>query len=137
VFISYVREDNNKAEQLRSDLLQIGFAVWMDVYDLRPGEIWKEKIKESIEKQDFVVVCLSQRAVSKNGFFWVELREILDRQSYIRFGQVFLIPIRFDECEIPREIREFHCEDLFPDWKRGVERVAASINSYYKQRNSA
>jgi len=135
VFMSYVKENNNEAERLRSELLSRGFAVWKDTYDLNPGERWKEKIQEALEKQDFVVVCLSRVAVSKIGFFQVELKEALERQRYMPSAQVYLIPIKFEECELPRELREFHCEDLFPNWENGVERVATSIRSYYKRSN--
>jgi len=44
------------------------------------------------------------------------------------FDAVFLVPVRFEECPVPRRIAEqVQYVDLFPDWKRGVRQVVRAI----------
>jgi len=39
-------------------------------------------------------------------------------------GEIFTIPARLDNCEIPYEkLRKLHYADQFPDWNRGVKRL--------------
>ena len=42
VFISYVRENSNVVERLRNILEEHGFDVWLDKYDIMPGERWED-----------------------------------------------------------------------------------------------
>ena len=40
--------------------------------------------------------------------------------------EIFLIPIRLDDCVVPSRIsRQTQYLDLFPDWKTGVRRLIA------------
>jgi hypothetical protein len=38
------------------------------------------------------------------------------------------VPLRLDGCSVPRSIqREFQYIDLFPDWARGIRRLATMM----------
>jgi hypothetical protein len=50
---------------------------------------------------------------------------------------VFILPIRFDECRVPRSIaRQLQYIDLFPDWPRGVRRLAAEMRGELARRTA-
>lgn len=130
VFLSYAREDLSSAEALRRDLMRSRVAVWMDRYDLLPGEPWEDIIREALSSRDFVVCCLSAQAVRKVGFFQVEMKEAVRAQERRPWGAVFLMPVRFSECQIPSCLASVHYVDLFPDWAAGVAKMVQAIRKY-------
>ena len=133
-FISYAREDEPAAERLRAELANRGVAVWKDNHALLPGESWEDVIAETIKSRDFVIVCLSRAATSKVGFFQVELKAALKWQQYRPTTQVYLIPARLEECEVPPELASFQYVNLYDDWQAGVNRLHAAIAKYASQK---
>jgi TIR domain-containing protein len=62
-FISYVREDGNKIDQLQQQLEAAGITVWRDTAELWPGEDWRLKIRYAIADYAFVfIACFSSQA---------------------------------------------------------------------------
>jgi hypothetical protein len=128
VFIAYVQEDLALARCLRSDLIAAGCAPWLDRDQLLAGQNWPRAIERAIDISDVFVACFSARSLAKNGQFQSELRYALDCARRRPLESVFVVPVRFEECPVPRRIAD-HVQyvDLFPDWKRGVRRVVRAI----------
>jgi hypothetical protein len=128
VFIAYVQEDAAYARFLYRDLTARGFAAWLDKKKLLPGQNWPRAIEAAIETSDFFIPCFSRNSVSKRGGFHSELRYALECASRLPLDEVFIIPVRLDECAVPRRVQaHIQYVDLFPDWNMGVERVAAAM----------
>lgn len=128
VFLAYVQEDSQSALRLYHWLRQQGLEPWMDKQKLLPGQNWPRAIEHAIEASDFFVACFSQRAVSKRGQFQAELRYALDCAARLPLEQIYLIPVRLEECQVPLRIsRQFQYLDLFPDWDKGARRLAAAM----------
>jgi hypothetical protein len=128
VFIAYASEDRASAERLFDDLAACGYSPWMDRRKLLPGQNWPERIEDAIISSDFFVACFSTKSVRKRGGFQTELRYALDCASSMPLDDVFLIPVRIDDCKLPARIeRETHWVDLFPDWRRGFGRIVEMI----------
>jgi hypothetical protein len=128
VFIAYVFEDGSSAERLYKDLLAFGLDPWLDKRKLLPGQNWPRAIERAIEVSDFFVACFSRSAVNKRGQFQSELRYALDCARRMPLDEIFLIPLRLDECRIPLPIQQsFHYVDMFPDWDRGLRRILAAM----------
>jgi TIR domain len=122
VFISYAKEDRPEARKLYKALKDHGLEPWMDEQNLLPGQNWPRAIERAIEVSDYVVMCFSRRSVNKRGFFQSELRYALDVAAYVPLNQIFLLPVRLTECEVPLQIaRHTQYIDLFPDWDTGVK----------------
>ena len=49
VFISYARVDGAFAGRLRDVLIKAGFAAYLDIHDIKPGEAWQERLTGLIE----------------------------------------------------------------------------------------
>jgi hypothetical protein len=97
----------------------------MDQENLVPGQNWPRAIERAIELSDFFVGCFSRRSVVKRGHFQCELRYALDLAAKVPLEDIFLVPVRLDECEVPRQIaRKTQYVDLFPNWEAGVERLS-------------
>lgn len=116
VFISYVREDSHQVDRLQSVLEAAGVRVWRDTADLWPGEDWRAKIRQAITDDAFVfLACFSRRSLARRKSYQNEELVLAIEQIRLRPpDEPWLIPVRFDECEIP-------------DWDIGGGRTLMSI----------
>jgi len=95
---------------------------------LLPGQDWPRRIQEAIESSDFFIACFSRNSVMKRGGFQVELRQALECAQRLPLDEVFIIPVRLDDCAVPARIRrETQYVNLFPDWDAGLDRVIRII----------
>lgn len=128
VFLAHVKEDTAITEQLYEALESAGFSPWMDVRKLLPGQNWPRAIEAAIETSDFFMACYSENSVNKKGGFQAEIRYALDCARQIPLDEIFLVPVRFNRCAVPRSIqRELQYVDLFPDWAAGLHRLIAMM----------
>ncbi len=128
VFIAYVEEDAFSARRLYAALEDAGLQPWLDKEKLMPGQNWPRSIERAIEVADFFVPCFSNRAVGKRGTFHSELRYAMDCARRLPLDDVFVMPVRLDNCEVPRQLAtRLQYVDLFPDWSRGVRRLLRVI----------
>jgi hypothetical protein len=134
VFISYAREDEEPAAQLYEQLHKRGYRPWMDIRDLRGGQEWEPVIKQALRDADFIVVCLSNRSLSKRGFIQREIRLALECYESMPFGQALLIPVRLEECQPPPPLSRFQYVDLFLG--EGFESLDQSIMEQWIERNA-
>lgn len=135
VFLAYVVEDREWANRLYGSLAHAGFSPWMDTHKLLPGQNWPRAIELAIESADLVVACFSSRSVDKRGGFQAEIRYALDCARRVPLDDIFLVPVRFDACRVPRSIqREWQYIDLFPNWTLGLDRLASTIRQEMHRR---
>ncbi|MEZ5354934.1 MAG: toll/interleukin-1 receptor domain-containing protein [Bryobacteraceae bacterium] len=124
IFIAYAVEDAVLADRLADELEARGFDPWLDRRKLLPGQNWPRSIERAIATAHCVIACLSKRSVGKRGFFQAEMRHALQCAALVPPGDIFFIPVRFDDCVAPPEIQgSIQYIDLFPDWVRGFERI--------------
>ena len=136
VFIAYVKEEQEAAERLYAALESAGFRPWMDVRKLLPGQNWPRAIEAAIEGAEFFVACFSKRSVNKRGGFQAEIRYALDCARRVPLEEIFLVPIRLDECRVPSSIRrETEYIDFFPDWAAGEGELVAMMRSEVERRS--
>ena len=113
IFLSYAKEDTSKVENIHRKLLREQLSPWIDFKDLRPGQNWNDAILNAIRTARFVLVFLSSHSITKRGYVQKEIGEALDSADKMPSGEVFIIPIRLDQCEIPNRLRQLHCIDMF------------------------
>jgi len=82
-------------------------------------------------------VCLSTNSVNKVGYIQKELRKVLDMADRKPEGTAFIIPIRLDECVIPRKMQSLHYVDYFPVEKQEVslQKLLESLKPPFDQYN--
>lgn len=94
--LSYATEDQAFAEKLHADLRNKGVNCWFAPHDLKIGDKLRTQIYEAIQKQDKLLLILSERAVKSD---WVE-REVelaFERERLLQETLV-LFPIRLDDA---------------------------------------
>lgn len=101
VFISYAREDLETAKQIFKFLKQNNLTPWLDKLNLLPGQDWELEIQKAIESSDYILICLSRHSVTKRGYIQKEFRKALSVLETIPDGDIYIIPIRLEECEVP------------------------------------
>ena len=135
VFLAYVEEDLRLVKRLYRTFEERGFRPWLDKKKLMPGQNWPRAIENAIQLSDFFVACFSQRGTSKRGTFHSELRYALNCASKVPLDEIFLVPVRLDDCIVPRRIsRQVQYVDLFPNWDAGVNRVIGVMLDQYDRR---
>jgi hypothetical protein len=102
---------------------------WLDEERLIPGQDWHLEIQKAVEASEAVIVCLSKGSVTKEGYVQRELRSILEQALEMPEGMVFILPVRLEECELPRSLRAWQWVDFFPadrkDW--AFQRLLAGL----------
>ena len=102
VFISYKREEREKAEAIAMRLKKEGYSVWWDA-QLLPGDRFHKAILDVIKAAKAAVVLWSKTAVESDF--------IRDEASCAKDLGI-LIPVRLEECEIPLGFRALQTLDL-------------------------
>jgi formylglycine-generating enzyme required for sulfatase activity len=86
---------------------------WLDKAKILPGQDWRLVIEKAVEDADVVIVCLSNQSVTKEGFVQREIKYSYDIALEKPEETIFLIPLRLDNCVVPRGLRSFHWVDYF------------------------
>lgn len=129
VFISYAREDREIAEKLYRDLQKPGVQPWIDSFDLGLGQPWEEAIRKAISECRYFVTLMSSRSVRKKGHVQKESRQALEIAKEYPEDEVFILPLRLDECEPTfAGIRRVQWGDLFPSYEEGLKKLLRVFN---------
>jgi hypothetical protein len=127
IFLSYAREDRPVADEIYTRLTRDGFSIWYDEKALRPGQDWELEISNAIQRSRAFLTCLSTRSVSKRGVFQKELRKSLDVAQEVPEGEIFILPIRLDDCEVPKSLSRYQwCDYREPD---DYEKIRESLEA--------
>ena len=118
-----------RVEQLYNDLVSFGFKPWMDKKDILPGEQWKSSIQKAIRNSDFFLACLSTRSVSKRSYIQIEFKDALKIWEEKLRDDIYLIPVRLDECNVPEDFRHLQWVDIFEPsgWERLLKAIQVGI----------
>lgn len=101
IFLAHASEDKPAVRDLYYKLKQCGYIPWLDEIDLLPGQLWRDEIPKAIKASDIFIACLSQQSVAKRGYVQREFRLALNKLSECIPGDIYLIPLLLNDCEIP------------------------------------
>ena len=131
-FLSYGGDDADLVAQFASGLEESGVDVFLDKWDILPGQpIWTT-IDRAIDESSWMILFLSSKTLLRKGVL-----EELDRgyqKAYERHGEDYLIPVALDEMgsllpSLPLGIRS---RNILPAYEYGldntVQRLKAIIN---------
>jgi hypothetical protein len=116
IFLSYAREDHERAEKIYSMINKLDRPVFYDKESLFPGMDWREKIEKTLETCKLVLILCSRHTEEKEGYFQKEIRYALERSEMMPEGRIFIMPIRFDEATIPRKMARYQWLDIKNDF---------------------
>jgi TIR domain-containing protein len=124
-FLSYSHADKEFAVELTDRLRQSGVDLWLDKYEIRPGDSLIDKIfSEGLSKTEFFLVLLSVASTQSK---WVQ--EELNAAMIKRIeGVTRIIPILKEHCEIPLQLRPFKWVDLSSSYETGLKDLVRVIH---------
>jgi formylglycine-generating enzyme required for sulfatase activity len=139
VFLCHASQDKPVVRELSRRLVGEGWIdTWQDEKNLLPGQDWRVKIEEAVEDADVVIICLSNHSVSKEGHVQKELRYAREIALEKPEDAIFLIPLRLDECEVPRGLRFYQWVDYFGEKKdSSYIALVTSLRLRYEQKLKA
>lgn len=126
IFVSYCRQDFDQVNKLYHMLKGAGYRPWLDKYDILAGRLWEDEIKKAVKECDFFLACISEHSVDRRGVIQKEIKFALDRWQEKLPGDIYLIPIRLADVELPESLNkiqwvDLHAEDGFHKLKRSLE----------------
>jgi hypothetical protein len=108
VFLSHSAADKPRVRALAERLVQAGMRIWLDDWNLRPGEDIYLGIERGMRTSRLLVLCMSPAAF---GSEWVSLERstaaFRDPTNRLRR----FVPILLADCDIPETIRRYKYVD--------------------------
>src|SRR6266540_1203125 len=138
VFLCHASQDKPIVRELYRRLNAEGWIdPWLDVEKLLPGQDWELEIEKAVEAADAVIMFLSNNSVTKEGFVQKELRFVLGVADYMPEGKIFLIPIKLNDCTVPRPLLKWQYVDYFPkeQEERAYQRLVDALRSNFPQKS--
>src|SRR5512141_2031996 len=98
VFLCHASGDKPVVRELYKRLIAEGEDAWLDQEKLLPGQDWRLEIPRDVRDADVVVICLSNKSITKEGYVQREIKSALDIAEEKPEGAIFLIPARLEDC---------------------------------------
>ena len=125
VFLCHASGDKPQVRTLYKRLVEEGVDAWLDQEKLLPGQDWRVEIPQAVLEADVVVVCLSNKSITKEGYIQKEIKFALDSADEKPDGTIFLIPARLEDCSVPEKLSRWQWVDLFED--NGYVKLLSSL----------
>jgi hypothetical protein len=118
VYLCYPPEDKKfvaKVAKLYDKLQQDRVLCWFEEEDLLPGQNWDYENRTAISKSDVLIICLSKAALNTPGKFHMYMKFALNVTEEQPVGALVIIPLRFDDCELPFSLGKLKPVDYFDE----------------------
>jgi uncharacterized protein YjbI with pentapeptide repeats len=137
-FISYSTKDFPFAEQLHRELRSHNVRCWFAPEDLKIGDRFQEKIEQSIQAHDKLLVVLSKNSINSS---WVEREVQAARAKEEESGTTVLFPISLDETfkgaaqawaadiRRTRQIGDFHKWKDHDSFQKSLDRLLRDLRA--------
>ncbi len=125
VFLSHSHKDKAFVTRLTQDLRRRGHVVWIDEAAIDVGDSLVEKIREGIDRVDFVAAVISKASVKSK---WVSRELDIATNRELRGKKVVVLPILLENVRLPG----FLDGKLFADF-RGKLRYKEGLKSLLRR----
>jgi len=112
VFLCHAHADRDPVRALYTRLTNDGVDAWLDKEKLLGGADWEYEIRNAVRESDVVIVCHSAQ-FNQRGFRQKEVKIALEEAELLPKGEIFIIPVRLEECEVLEDLKRWHWVDLF------------------------
>lgn len=125
VFLCHASNDKQIVHNLYKKLSTDGVDPWLDKEKILPGQNWELVIKNALFDADVILVCLSKKSISREGFIQKEIKQALDKADEKPEETIYIIPVRLEECDIPTQLSKWQWVDLFDN--NGYRKLISSL----------
>lgn len=127
IFVSYSHKDKEFVDQLCSNLISEKIHLWMDRWELKPGDSLIDSVQIALKHAGAILVVLSKSYIEST---WCKkemnaglIRELEEKGNVI-------IPIVIEKCDIPIFLREKMYADFRNDWDEAYRILAEALAKY-------
>ncbi|NTU49637.1 MAG: toll/interleukin-1 receptor domain-containing protein [Desulfobulbaceae bacterium] len=127
IFVSYSHKDRDFVDRLCRNLLIEKVHVWMDRWELKPGDSLIDSVQNALTQSGAILVVLSKSSIESA---WCKkevaaglIRELEGRGNLI-------IPILIEECEIPIFLKEKMYADFRGNWDEAYQLLLEALSKY-------
>jgi hypothetical protein len=121
VFISHSSVDKLAAKWISVDLSNKGHRPWLDEWEIKIGESIPSKIARGLDDCDAVVVLLSPHSVNSG---WVEREWQSIYWDEVAKGEILVLPVLLEDCEIPRLLKM----KKYADFRKGTSQALRDLS---------
>lgn len=129
VFLCHAHVDKDAAKQLYDRLIRDGVDAWLDKEKLLGGANWEFEIRKAVRECDIFLVCVSEQftqRLRRKNFAQTEVGIALNEAELKPKEQIYIVPVRLENCAVPKSLQRWHWVDLFES--DGYERLIRSLN---------
>jgi len=120
IFICHSSKDKSFVRKLADDLRSFGMPVWLDEWELLPGDSLADKIQDGLIASSWLLVILSKLSVKSQ---WVRRELNAGLAEELKRKDTFVVPVRVDLCRIP----VFLQDKLYADFRTSYEEGLAKL----------
>lgn len=129
-FLSYSHEDKDAATNIATKLRAGGIDVWLDRWEIQPGDSLVQKIfEEGLSGADAFLALISKNSINSP---WV--RQELDVALIKRIeGITRIIPLLLDGVQPPEHLRPLRWVDMSGDFDNALREIQMAIFKVYER----
>lgn len=136
IFLSYSHLDCKFVKKIAEALQQRRIRVWYDGWEMKPGDVLRERINQGIEQADYFLVVLSENSLDSS---WVRFELNSAMISEIEQRKVRVIPAiigKIDFSQLPLDLRAKYCLDFRSneDFSRSIDAITDLVQPERKRR---
>jgi hypothetical protein len=130
LFLSHSARDKDFVRQLAEDLAFCEVDVWLDEWELQPGDSLHDTIGQALTASRFVAIVLGDNFTDSR---WAsdEMKQALARER--RENKIVVIPLVVGSIPLPVFLEDKLYIDFRSDYFAGVARLAAMVNDVPRQ----
>jgi hypothetical protein len=126
IFLSHSHKDKPFAGRLSERLQAHGIRTWLDEAEMHVGDSLILKIETAIREFTYLGVILSRASVSSE---WVRKEVHIAMTEEIQGRRVKVLPILYEECDVPGFLTDKLYADFTEDFNEGFEKLLARLTS--------
>lgn len=130
VFISYSTKDSDFIDKLSVELIKNKIPIWLDKFEMQPGDSLINKIQDGLTDSTFLIVVLSQYSIESE---WCKKELNAGLMRELEEKQVVVIPILLDNCQIPIFLKEKVYADFRTSFDNGFNNLLRPLAKLFSE----
>jgi hypothetical protein len=127
VLISYSHKNKGFAEKLAAQIFLKGAHVWIDSWEICPGDSIYESVQTALSRASAVVAILTKESVES---VWCRREVAASMAREASEKRVLLIPVLLEDCEIPLFLKDKAYADFRSDFDEGITSLMTAISRF-------
>lgn len=119
-FISYSHKDKVFVLNLAGDLRRRGIRVWLDEFDIDPGQSWSRQIGSALDSCDQMLLVWSPNALASEN--------VDDEWNYFLDVKKTVLPILIEPCDLPYRLHKLQYIDFYDvEYRAAINNLVAYL----------